>query len=53
MDRKLKKPMVSNFKATNPQIACLSLAREAFIRNRSAVIRTTAGHKLGKDTRDS
>ena len=51
MGHKLKKPMVSNFKATNPQIAYLSLASEALISNTSAVIRTTAGQKLGKDTR--
>ena len=53
MDHKLKKPVVSNFKATNTQIAYLRLASEAFIRNTSAVIRTTAGQKLGKDTRGS
>ena len=53
MDHKLKKPVVSNFKATNTQIAYLRLAGEAFIRNRSAVIRTTACQKLDKDIRDS
>ena len=51
MDHKLKKPMVPNFKAMNPQISYLSLASEAFIRNTSAVIRRTTGIKKGKVTR--
>ena len=50
MEHKLKNPMVSNFKATNPQIAYLSLTSEAFIRNTSAVTITTEGQKLGKNT---
>ena len=45
MDHKLRKPMVSNFKATNTQIAYLRLVSEVFIRNTSAVLRTTAGQK--------
>ena len=53
MDHKLKKPMVPNFKAMNPKIAYLSLASEAFIRNTSAVMRTTTGLKIGKDARVS
>ena len=49
MDHKLKKTMVPNFKTMNPQIAYLCLASEAFIRNTSAVIRTTTGLKISKD----
>ena len=53
MDHKLKKTMVPNFKTMNPQIAYLCLASEAFIRNTSAVIRTTTGLKISKDIRGS
>ena len=38
MDRRLKKPLVSNFKAAGPQMACLSPAIAAIILNTSAII---------------
>ena len=40
MEHKLKKPLIYNFKATDPQIAYLTTASEAFIMNTSAIIGT-------------
>ena len=51
MDPKLKRPLVSNFKAAGPQIAYLSPASEAFIMNVSAIIGTRRGQKLRNNSR--
>ena len=40
MEHKLKKPLIYNFKATDPQIAYLTPASEALIMNTSAIIGT-------------
>ena len=53
MNHKLKKSLVSNFKATDAQIACLSLASTAIILNTSAIIGIPRGKKFGKGTRVS
>ena len=53
MDPKLKKPLVSSFKATDPQIAYLSLTAAAIILNTSAIIGISQGQKSGKGTRVS
>ena len=48
MEHKLKKPLVYNFKAADPQIAYLTLVSEALIMNKSAIIGTQCGQTLGK-----
>ena len=53
MNHKLNKPLVSNFRATDPRIAYLSLASEAFIMNKGSMIGTPRGKKISKDTRVS
>ena len=53
MNHNLNKPLVSNFEATDPRIAYLSLASEAFVTNKSSMIGTPWGQKIGKDTRVS
>ena len=53
MNHKLKKSLVSNFKATDAQIAYLSLASTAIILNTSTIIGIQQGKKFGKGTRVS
>ena len=53
MDHRLKKPLVSNFKAAGPQIACLSPAIAAIILNTSAIIGIPQSLMSGKGTKVS
>ena len=53
MNHKLKKSLVSNFKATDPQIVYLNLASTAIILNTGAIIGMPRGKKFDKGTRVS
>ena len=53
MEHKLKKPLVYNFKAADQQIAYLTLASKALVRNTSAIVGTQRGQTLVKDKRVS